>query len=178
MINTTDWQMLLFVCMKIQRRIMKRPSEIAVPEVTFGIVPPKGYLAITWFGKIVINKKNKEYWEKYPDILKNKTINHERIHIRQAEKTHNSWFCFYCKYIWVWLKTFVLSGFKNSIAYYCNPFEVEAYLNETNRFYQLKLFDFYQKIPVSVYIALYKSSKSFSDFLKQIVKYIEKEFNE
>lgn len=158
-----------------QQKIMKRPSDIIIPEVEFGIIPPKGFLAITWFGRIIINKKNREYWEKYPDILKNKTINHERIHVRQAEKTRNSWFCFYCKYLWCWTKAMFLSGFKNSTAYYCNPFEIEAFLHENNRFYNIYLHEVYQKIPVAVYVKLFKESKNFSEFLKNIIEYKTKE---
>lgn len=154
---------------------MKKPSEIQNPEIKFGCIPPKGYLAISWFGKIYINKKNKEYWKKYPDYLKNITIKHEKIHIMQAERTHNSWFCFYCKYIWFWLKAMFLCKFKNSIAYYCNPFEVEAYMHENNRFYNIYLHEVYQKIPVAVYVKLFKKSKNFSVFIKNIRIYAMKE---
>lgn len=152
---------------------MKKPSEIKTPEIKFGCIPSKGYLAIMWFGKIYINKKSREYWEKYPDYLKNITIKHEKIHIMQAEKTRNSWFCFYCKYIWFWLKAMFLSGFKNSIAYYCNPFEVEAFLHENDRFYNIYLHEVYQKIPVAVYVKLFKKSKNFSVFIKNIIEYMQ-----
>ena len=150
---------------------MKKPSEIQSPEIKFGCIPPKGYLAITWFGKMYINKKNKEYWEKYPDYFKNITVKHEKIHIMQAEKTRNSWFCFYCKYIWFWLKAMFLCKFKNSIAYYCNPFEVEAYMHEKQKYYSCNGYDFYQKIPIAVYVSMYKSAKNFSDFLMHILEY-------
>ena len=103
--------------------------------------------------------------------FKNITIKHEKIHIMQAEKTQNSWFCFYCKYIWFWLKAMFLCKFKNSIAYYCNPFEVEAYMHEKQKYYSCNEYDFYQKIPIAVYVSIYKSAKNFSDFLMHILEY-------
>ncbi len=155
---------------------MKKPSEIKSIDIKYGIIPPKDFLAITWFGKMYINKKNKEEWEGYNDTYKRRVVRHEMIHVHQAEKEHDSWFCFYMKYFWYWLKAMFLCGFKNSIAYYCVPYEVEAYIHEKQPLYKLSRFNFYQKVPIRVYVELKKASDSTIEFATKIAEMIEEQY--
>lgn len=115
---------------------MKKPSKTKALEVVFNnLIPFSGYLAITLFGKIYVRNDSKDYWEKHVqsgDV--NITMNHETIHLRQAQSTSDSWIVFYLLYIWEWLKN---QPWKNGLdfAYRMIPFEMEAYQNEVNLSY-------------------------------------------
>lgn len=115
---------------------MKKPKEIVSIEIKWNnFIPFAGYLAITFFGKMWIRNSNKSRWERY---IKNGqadvATNHEMIHVKQAVSTNNSWWKFYFLYIWYWLKANPLfNGF--TFAYKMNPFEMEAYTNESDLFY-------------------------------------------
>lgn len=112
---------------------MKKPQEIDKIEIKWNnILPFNGFLAITFFGKMWIRKSNKNKWEQYlQDGRADEVINHEMIHVKQALSTNNSWWKFYMLYIWYWLKANPLfNGF--NFAYYMNPFEIEAYGNESD----------------------------------------------
>lgn len=92
----------------------------------------RGYAALTFFGHIVTptqqeaDRINKGY---------NSLKNHEMIHLRQAQSTHNSWICFYLLYSWYWLRALPLNRKMKGAAYYLNPFEIEAYDNEHDLHY-------------------------------------------
>lgn len=144
--------------------MIKNPNKIKEMSIKFGCIPPKGYLAITMFGTIYINKKNKEYWDRYSAYYKEETMIHEGIHLKQAQND-GSWFKFYCKYLWWWIKAMFLSGFKNSIAYYCIPYEVEAFMYENNKFYNCERSKAIQNIPTSALVDLKKNSSSHRDYI-------------
>ena len=91
------------------------------------------YAALTFFGFIVtpsareaeaVNRNVNPYLK-----------NHEMIHLRQAQSTHNSWFCFYCLYLWYWLRALHLNRRLPNAAYRLNPFEIEAYDHERDLHY-------------------------------------------
>ena len=111
--------------------MIKRPSkyrEIVVRISRF--LPPKGYFAITLFGKVFIRRHNADFWEKNKNLQQCKVLlHHEWIHARQAVSTHNSWICFYLLYLYYYLKNRPLR-YGHRIAYYANPFELEAYVHE------------------------------------------------
>jgi len=81
-------------------------------------------MAITLFGHIFTHKKEdaEKLNNKY-DALKN----HEMIHLRQAQSTHNSWFLFYILYTWYSLRAITYIRRMKKPMYYLNPFEIEAY---------------------------------------------------
>lgn len=84
----------------------------------------KNYAAITMFGFIFTHDQDDA------DLLNNRvtyTKNHEMIHLRQAQSTHNSWFCFYMRYLWYVLTALRYSRKVRNAGYYLNPFEMEAY---------------------------------------------------
>ena len=71
----------------------RRPSRIGeMPTVRDGLWLRKGYDALTFFGHIVVatDEMVEEMKEKASPLR-----NHEMIHLRQAQSTHDSWFFFY-----------------------------------------------------------------------------------
>tara|TARA_A100001011_G_C13871917_1_gene659337 strand:- start:198 stop:536 length:339 start_codon:yes stop_codon:yes gene_type:complete len=63
------------------------------------------------------------------------TINHEKIHIEQQKEL---WIIgFYLLYVYYWLRG-KLKGESSLSAYLNIPFEIEAYSNETKRFYLIE----------------------------------------
>lgn len=145
--------------------MLQRPTKIKELTVKYGIIPPKDYLAITFFGTMYINKKNKDYWESY--TYKEETMIHEGIHLKQAQND-GTWFKFYCKYLWWWIKAIFLSGFKNNIAYYCIPYEVEAYMYENDKYYNCSRSKAIQNIPIRDLVKLKKNSSSHRDYILAI----------
>lgn len=146
---------------------MKRPSEISTIEIVFNKWIPFGnYLALTLFGKAYINTSNKSLWEKYvsngnANIVKN----HEMIHVKQAQFTDDSWLKFYWKYICEWLKNKPWR-YGSEFAYFCNPFEMEAYQNELNLSYNTnKPIGTYDWVRLSRY-SLNQRLSIWKDFLK------------
>ena len=150
---------------------MKRPSEIETITIKYGIIPPSGFLAITWFGNIIINKRNKEHWlNNYTEEEKQITFNHEMIHVKQAQQEHNSWLLFYIKYLYYWIKAMFLCNFKNSIAYYCIPYEIEAYTFEEDKNYNMNKTNTYKNIPMKTIVNVMKTHNGNK---KDIVNYIK-----
>lgn len=134
-------------------------------QVKYGIIPPRNYYAITWFGTIYINKQNKSEWEQDPN--RELTISHENIHLRQAQ-IEGSWCKFYIKYLWKWIKAFIMSGCKNSIAYYCNPYEIEAYIYEADPTYNMQRSKVFQKLSIKKLVKYKKNIKGLKDYLEAI----------
>lgn len=114
----------------------RRPSKCAAIEVKASrFLPPDGYFAITFFGKVLVRRKNMELWERDRASRAGKVmLHHEWIHVQQAVSTCNSWLFFYMAYIWYFLcgKPWKY-GVKG--AYYANPFELEAYMNDDDLSY-------------------------------------------
>lgn len=110
---------------------MKKPSKIKVITAKVSkLICPIGYAAITWFGTIFTRK------EEYANLI-NKTDQidstlkcHETIHVRQAQNTNDSWFRFYCLYVWQWICNLPLVTVNLNAPYKFIPFEMEAYKHE------------------------------------------------
>lgn len=98
-------------------------------------LPPKGFTAISFFGRVLMREKNYDDWlqdassKDYEDLC-----HHEWIHLRQAVSVHNSWFCYYTLYLWYYLKGRPLR-YGSGTCYLTNPFELEAYLFEEDAQY-------------------------------------------
>ncbi len=98
-------------------------------------LPPKGYSAITFFGHILIRKEFYKDWVKEQESESFRVLcHHEWIHLLQAASVHNSWILYYVFYIWYHLKSRPLR-YGSKIAYMINPFEMEAYLFESDMEY-------------------------------------------
>jgi len=103
----------------------RRPSRVVdMPVIHDGLLLRKGYDALTFFGTIVA--ANHEMVEAMTDKM-NALKNHEMIHLRQAQDTHDSWLCFYVLYLWHYLRLIPLNRKYKNAAYELNPFELEAY---------------------------------------------------
>jgi hypothetical protein len=114
----------------------RRPSRIGeMPTVRDGLWLRKGYDALTFFGHIVVatDEMVEEMKEKASPLR-----NHEMIHLRQAQSTHDSWFFFYLLYIWYYVKALPANRKYRNAAYLLNPFEVEAYLHMADADYLQK----------------------------------------
>lgn len=89
--------------------------------------PFKGYVCMMWCGRFILRKDE-------IGLLTCEQVelicNHENIHLAQA-KVCGSWIKYYCKYIIEWVK----GNPFNASAYITNPYECEAYANETNTAY-------------------------------------------
>jgi len=88
--------------------------------------------AMTFFGYIITSStKEAEAFNKRFGPLKN----HEMIHLYQARSTHDSWFCFYLRYIYYWLTISLFHHCMPNAGYLLNPFEMEAYDRMYDLFY-------------------------------------------
>ena len=100
-----------------------KPSDFnKVQIVQMNHYPWKGYLAMSWCGRIITRKD--------PSEITEKTITHETIHLKQAQ-LKKKWYKYYLTYIWEWIKGNPIIHPSQS-AYYTIPYEVEAYANENN----------------------------------------------
>lgn len=111
---------------------VRRPSRIAVmPVMSGGFWLPRGY-AMTLFGIIVTSTRamaeDKSQQARY-------LVNHEMIHLRQAQSLHDSWLLFYLRYAWYSMRALPQCRKLRHAAYLLNPFELEAYLHERDLHY-------------------------------------------
>lgn len=78
-----------------------------------------GFLAINLFGVVFVRE---EEWERWNDVGRKVTLNHEAIHTEQMKEL--GYIGFYIAYFFEWLYRLV---FHTSTAYYGISFEEEAY---------------------------------------------------
>lgn len=99
------------------------------------LLPPPGYSAITLFG-YVLTRKSYENLIDYLNTESGQTwVNHESIHIMQADTfAYLKWFFFYLIYICQFLKAWPFSMSWDK-AYKTTCFELEAYMNQSNKSY-------------------------------------------
>lgn len=108
----------------------ERPKQIQFLSVEVNdIICPKGYQAITLFGTVFTHDENTA---RELNTAHSKLMNHEHIHLRQAQDTHNSWWIFYSMYAWYYLIALPYNIKLKHAAYLLNPFEIEAYTNMQN----------------------------------------------
>lgn len=114
---------------------MEKPSNIEGIKVVFNLLLPIGhYFAMTFFGYMFIKKKSRDLWNwKIKTGQAKIDMNHEMIHVKQAQSTGDSWLRFYLEYIFQWLRNNPFLGLK--FAYRMNPFEMEAYAKQTDLYY-------------------------------------------
>ena len=85
------------------------------------IIPFKGFYAINLFGTYFIREEYKDF------PIEEETLNHEAIHTAQMKEM--GYVFFYIWYFIEWLIRLLING---RYAYYCLPFEKEAYNNDKN----------------------------------------------
>lgn len=96
------------------------------------ILLPKGFLAITLFGHIFFRKSKSELQAYLLSSYAKYTLNHERIHVLQAQSFKTKYLGFYIYYLWYWFIGLFKYGIKNHQSYYNIPFEREAYRHESD----------------------------------------------
>lgn len=121
--------------------------------------PFEGYLAMSWCGKIITRK---------PWKITDKVINHERIHLEQANQLGETWLKFYWEYIKEWIKGGPIMAPASS-AYYTIPFEMEAYGNEDDFNYKVTK-DSWKKYDIKDRKQTYRDNKyNWRTFCKNLV---------
>ena len=112
---------------------LRRPSLInKMPVIRNSFWLRKGYAALTFFGTVIASTQ--EDAEEFED-KKSTLRNHEMIHLRQAQSTHDSWLLFYLLYGWYSLLALPYCRKMKNAVYWLNPFEIEAYLHEDDLHY-------------------------------------------
>lgn len=106
----------------------RRPSRVTEMKTVKESFWLRGsYAALTFFGYIVVHSQEEADQLNARTSANSSLIRHETIHLRQAQSTHDSWFCFYLLYIWYYLRALPQNRYMKNAAYYLNPFEMEAY---------------------------------------------------
>ncbi len=106
----------------------RRPSRVTeMKAVCENFWLSSNYTAMTFFGHIVVHSIKEAEQLNGHALDMSSLKRHETIHLRQAQSTHNSWFCFYTLYIWYYLRALPQNRYMHNAAYYLNPFEMEAY---------------------------------------------------
>ena len=109
-----------------------KPSKINVLKAKKALFLFPGFRALTWKGVAYCKSKYDIQLINFEDKISSDFESHEITHVKQAESTHNSWFCFYSLYLWYWVLNFPLFIYGKMMPYYFIPFELEAMNNETN----------------------------------------------
>lgn len=96
---------------------------------------PKGFEAITLFGHVFDVRPKADLLRFLETDRGQVMVNHERIHMLQAQSFELKYLTFYILYLWYWIVGLFKWGCKNNESYYHIPFEREAYVNEWNENY-------------------------------------------
>ena len=101
----------------------RRPSRVEeMKAVADGFWLGKNYEALTFFGYIVVHSKEEAERINATSSKNDSTKRHEMIHLRQAQSLHNSWFLFYVRYIWYYVRAIPQNNYNRNAAYYLNPY--------------------------------------------------------
>ena len=95
-----------------------------LPIIQMKHFPFKWYSAMMWCCKLIDNERDNVN-------ITDKIMNHEMIHYQQICSIGSN-IRYYLTYIWEWIKC----GMIGNAAYYLNPLEIEAYVNELNPNYK------------------------------------------
>ena len=106
---------------------MKKPSKIKCVSAKKGWFLLSNFSAITLFGVVYCKSQKRVDEINKSDNIDSQLESHETIHVRQAESTKDSWFIYYMKYIWQWIKNLPLIFVNLYAPYKFMGFELEAY---------------------------------------------------
>ena len=124
---------------------MAKPSKIKVVKAKWAWILPMNIKAMTLFGTVYCDKKKDVDAINATDEVDSDLKCHETIHVRQAQYTSDSWFIYYCKYIWQWICNLPLITVYFNAMYKFMPFELEAYRYENEFDYCTKPCDGWKK---------------------------------
>jgi len=116
---------------------MKKPSKIKCVSAKKGWFLLPFFSAITLFGVIYCKSQKRVDEINKSDNIDSQLESHETIHVRQAESTKDSWFVYYTKYIWQWIRNLPLITIHLFAPYMFIAFELEAYRYQGNFSYCL-----------------------------------------
>jgi len=106
---------------------MKKPSKIKSISAKKAWFLPSNFEAITLFGVAYCSSRKRADKINESENIDSQLESHETTHVRQAESTKDSWFIFYMKYIWQWIKNLPMIFINVYAPYKFMPFELEAY---------------------------------------------------
>lgn len=109
-----------------------KPSKVKTltAKKTWLLLP--SFKGITWMGVVYCRvQKYIDEINRSNDIDSN-FKSHEMIHVKQAQSMKDSWFRFYCNYVFQYIKNFPLITVDLHAPYRLIPTEIEAYLNQDN----------------------------------------------
>ena len=112
-----------------------KPSKINVLKAKKALFLFPGYRALTWKGIAYCKNKYDIQLINFENRISSDFESHEMSHVKQAESTKDSWFCFYSLYLWYWIINWPLFLIGKYMPYYFIPFELEAMAHETNHDY-------------------------------------------
>ena len=115
-----------------------KPSKIQILKAKKALFLLPRFRALTWKGIVYCKEKSDIQLINFEDKISSNFESHEMTHVKQAESTHDSWFCFYVLYLWYWILNFPLFIVGLHMPYNFIPFELEAMNNETNWEYPIK----------------------------------------
>lgn len=137
-----------------------KPSKFAAPIIHYSTwFPFNPFAAITLFGHVFVRQDYKDTCNTYEW---NETVYHETIHILQAVHENDSWFRFYLKYLGYWIRNMFHCNFKNSTAYHCIPYEMEAHYQDvfwsSDKSYDCRNLNKFKKFPYKTAIERYETT--------------------
>ena len=109
-----------------------KPSKINILKAKKALFLFPGFRALTWKGIAYCKRESDVQLINSMDTITSNFEAHELTHVKQAESTHDSWFCFYALYLWQWILNFPLFIYGAMMPYYFISFELEAMNNETD----------------------------------------------
>lgn len=112
-----------------------KPSKFTCLKAKKAFVLLPGFRALTWKGVAYCAEKYDIQLINFSDEINSDFESHEMTHVKQAQSTHDSWFCFYSLYMLYWILNFPLFIVGGMMPYYFIPFELEAMNNETDHTY-------------------------------------------
>lgn len=148
-----------------------KPSKFTGPIIHYTKrFPFSPFIAITLFGHVFVRKDYKNTCNIYEW---NETVYHENIHILQAVYEHDSWFCFYIKYLGYWIRNMFHCGFKNDVAYHCIPYEMEAHYQDifwqSDKSYDCRNLNKFKKFPYKTAISRYQITADWHNELTKMI---------
>ena len=93
---------------------------------------PSGFEAITLFGHVFDVRPKADLLRFLETDRGRIMVNHEKIHMLQAQSFKLRYFTFYVLYLWYWFIGLFKYGVKDNESYFNIPFEREAYANESD----------------------------------------------
>ena len=107
-----------------------KPSKFVTVKRRIAWFLPPNFSCLTWKGYAYCKTREAADRINKTEKIDSQLESHETIHIRQAQSTKDSWFRYYIRYGWEWIKNLPLIFVNIYALYKFMPMEMEAYLNQ------------------------------------------------